>query len=33
MSTRKERIGCPDFHRKLGLSRRGFIHAGALALE
>src|SRR6185369_6233829 len=32
MSTRKERIGCPDFHRKLAFSRRGFLHAGALAL-
>jgi hypothetical protein len=32
MSPRKEKIGCSDFHRKLGLSRRGFIHAGALAL-
>src|SRR5215211_1731859 len=32
MSTRRERIGCPDFHRTLGVSRRGFLHAGALAM-
>jgi hypothetical protein len=31
MGTRRERIGCADFHRTLGVSRRGFLHAGALA--
>jgi len=28
---RRDRIGCPDFHRSLALSRRGFIQAGMLA--
>ncbi len=31
MSSRREKIGCPDFHRKMAVSRRGFLHAGALA--
>lgn len=31
MSDRSERVGCGDFHRKLRLSRRGVLHAGALA--
>src|SRR3982750_1961623 len=32
MSARRDKIGCADFHRALGLSRRGLLHAGALAL-
>src|SRR3954452_21209633 len=32
MTSRPERIGCPDFHRSLGVSRRGFLHAGAMGL-
>lgn len=31
MSNRREKVGCADFHAKLRLSRRGFLHAGALA--
>src|SRR4051794_27656422 len=33
MSARKDKIGCEDFHRTLRLSRRGFLHAGALAMS
>src|SRR5438270_3573 len=29
--TRRELIGCPDFHRSLALSRRGLLQAGVLA--
>src|SRR5437763_12824 len=30
--SRRDLIGCPDFHRTLAMSRRGFLRAGALGL-
>src|SRR2546423_9396645 len=31
-SRRRDLIGCPDFHRTLAMSRRGFLRAGALGI-